>query len=66
LGVLYAFADEDAGGMGGSGFDIAVVFEELGRALCPEPLLPALMAIRAGVHGRGRAVGGDPLRRGLR
>jgi alkylation response protein AidB-like acyl-CoA dehydrogenase len=47
LGLLYAFADEDAGGMGGSGFDIAVVFEELGRALCPEPLLPALMAIRA-------------------
>jgi alkylation response protein AidB-like acyl-CoA dehydrogenase len=32
--------------MGGSGFDIAVVFEELGRALCPEPVLPALMAIR--------------------
>jgi alkylation response protein AidB-like acyl-CoA dehydrogenase len=48
LGLLYAFADEDAGGMGGSGFDIAVVFEELGRALCPEPVLPALMAIRAG------------------
>jgi alkylation response protein AidB-like acyl-CoA dehydrogenase len=47
LGVLYAFTDEDAGGMGGSGFDIAVVFEELGRALCPEPFLPALMAIRA-------------------
>jgi alkylation response protein AidB-like acyl-CoA dehydrogenase len=51
LGVLYAFAGEDAGGMGGSGFDVAVVFEELGRALCPEPLLPALMAIRAGVTG---------------
>jgi alkylation response protein AidB-like acyl-CoA dehydrogenase len=49
LGLLYAFADEDAGGMGGSGFDIAVVFEELGRALCPEPVLPALMAIRAGI-----------------
>jgi alkylation response protein AidB-like acyl-CoA dehydrogenase len=47
LGLFYAFADEDAGGMGGSGFDIAVVFEELGRALCPEPVLPALMAIRA-------------------
>jgi len=47
LGLFYAFADEDAGGMGGSGFDIAVVFEELGRVLCPEPVLPALMAIRA-------------------
>jgi len=37
LGLFYAFADEDAGGMGGSGFDIAVVFEELGRVLCPAP-----------------------------
>jgi alkylation response protein AidB-like acyl-CoA dehydrogenase len=45
--LLYAFADEDAGGMGGSGFDIAVVFEELGRALVPRTVLPALMAIRA-------------------
>jgi alkylation response protein AidB-like acyl-CoA dehydrogenase len=66
LGLLYAFADEDAGGMGGSGFDVAVVFEELGRALCPEPVLPALMAIRAGDLHRRRAVGGHPLRRGLR
>jgi alkylation response protein AidB-like acyl-CoA dehydrogenase len=47
LGLFYAFADEASGGMGGSGFDVAVVFEELGRALCPEPVLPALMAIRA-------------------
>ncbi|WP_224814286.1 acyl-CoA dehydrogenase family protein [Hasllibacter sp. MH4015] len=46
LGTLYALADEGAGGMGGSGFDIAVVFEALGRALCPEPVLPALLAIR--------------------
>jgi len=44
LGVLFAMVPEDAGGMGGSGFDTAVVFEELGRALCPEPALPALMA----------------------
>ena len=52
LGLFYAFADEDAGGMGGSGFDIAVVFEELGRVLCPEPVLPALMAIpRLRGHG---------------
>ncbi|MCU4652830.1 acyl-CoA dehydrogenase family protein [Roseibacterium sp. SDUM158016] len=46
LGLLYAFAGEDTGGMGGSGFDIAVVFEEIGRALCPEPVLPALMATK--------------------
>ncbi len=47
LGLFYAFADEASGGMGGSGFDVTVVFEELGRALCPEPVLPTLMAIRA-------------------
>lgn len=47
LGLFYAFAGEDEGGMGGSGFDVAVVFEELGRALCPEPVLPVLMALRA-------------------
>ncbi|MDF1855386.1 acyl-CoA dehydrogenase family protein [Pseudooceanicola sp.] len=46
LGALYALAPEAAGGMGGAGFDIAVVFEELGRALCPEPVLGALMASR--------------------
>ncbi|MFY0658921.1 MAG: acyl-CoA dehydrogenase family protein [Shimia sp.] len=46
LGVLYALAPEDAGGMGGSGFDISVVFEALGKALCPEPVLGALMASR--------------------
>lgn len=46
LGALYALAPEGAGGMGGSGFDISVVFEALGKALCPEPVLGALMASR--------------------
>ena len=46
LGILHALVDEDHGGMGGHGFDIATVFEELGRALCPEPILPALMGLR--------------------
>ncbi|MGI3169543.1 acyl-CoA dehydrogenase family protein [Pseudooceanicola sp. C21-150M6] len=46
LGALFALAPEEAGGMGGAGFDIAVVFEELGRTLCPEPVLGALMASR--------------------
>jgi alkylation response protein AidB-like acyl-CoA dehydrogenase len=44
LGVLYALVPEDQGGFGGTGFDIALVFEALGTALCPEPILPALMA----------------------
>lgn len=46
LGTVLALADEAQGGFGGSGFDIAVVFEALGRALCPEPMLGALMASR--------------------
>ncbi|MDA5558052.1 acyl-CoA dehydrogenase family protein [Shimia sp. MMG029] len=46
LGALYALAPDSAGGMGGTGFDISVVFEALGKALCPEPVLGALMASR--------------------
>ena len=39
LGVLGALFTEDMGGFGGAGFDIAVVFEELGRAGVVEPFL---------------------------
>jgi len=39
LGVIGALFDEEDGGFGGDGFDIAVVFEELGRAGVVEPLL---------------------------
>lgn len=46
LGILQALAPEEAGGFGGAGFDISVVFEALGRALCPAPVLGALMASR--------------------
>ena len=46
LGTLFPFAPESAGGFGGEGFDVTVVFEALGRALCPEPVLPVLMASR--------------------
>lgn len=46
LGVLHALAPEDQGGFGGAGFDITTVFEALGRALTPEPVLGALMASR--------------------
>ena len=54
LGVLHALVPEALGGMGGDGFDIATVFEALGAALCPEPVLGALCAAR--LIG---AVGGD-------
>ena len=46
LGALYALAPEEAGGMGGTGFDISVVFEAMGRVICPEPVLGTLMAAR--------------------
>ncbi|PJE30613.1 Acryloyl-CoA reductase (NADH) [Pseudooceanicola marinus] len=46
LGALFALAPEEAGGFGGTGFDVSVVFEALGGALCPEPVLAALMASR--------------------
>ena len=46
LGIPGALVSEAAGGFGGTGFDIAVVFEALGRALCPEPFLGTLMAAR--------------------
>ena len=39
LGVLGALFTEEDGGFGGKGFDIAVVFEELGRAGVVEPIL---------------------------
>ena len=41
IGALFAEAD---GGYGGAGFDLAVVFEALGRALVLEPFLGSLMA----------------------
>ncbi|THH36867.1 pimeloyl-CoA dehydrogenase small subunit [Aliishimia ponticola] len=39
LGVIGALFSEGDGGFGGGGFDIAVVFEELGRAGVVEPVL---------------------------
>ena len=39
LGVISALFTEENGGFGGKGFDIAVVFEELGRAIVVEPFL---------------------------
>lgn len=44
LGLIGALFTEEQGGFGGEGFDIAVVFEELGRGLIVEPFLATLMA----------------------
>ena len=46
LGVLGALVPESAGGFGGAGFDISVVFEALGRGLVVEPVLQS--AVLAG------------------
>jgi hypothetical protein len=56
LGVLAALFTEADGGYGGTGFDVAAVFEELGRALVVEPLTGALMAGQAlAASGTGEA-----------
>ncbi|MGH1460186.1 MAG: acyl-CoA dehydrogenase family protein [Paracoccaceae bacterium] len=39
MGVIGALFDEEIGGFAGSGFDIAVVFEELGRVGAVDPLI---------------------------
>jgi len=47
LGAIGALFSEADGGFGGAGFDIAVVFEALGRGLVVEPFLGALLVGRA-------------------
>lgn len=47
LGMIGALFDEANGGFGGGGFDIAVVFESLGRGLVVEPFLDTLMVGQA-------------------
>ena len=44
LGIIGALFGEDVGGFGGTGIDIAVVFEQLGRGLVVEPFLANLLA----------------------
>ena len=54
LGILGALFSEDDGGFGGAGFDIALVFEELGRAGVVEPVLDSAL-----LPGRLLAAAGD-------
>ena len=54
LGVIGALFPEEVGGFGGAGHDIAVVFEEIGRALAVEPFLGALTV------GHALAAAGKP------
>ena len=56
LGVPGALVREEDGGFGGAGFDIAVVFEALGRGLVVEPLLgSAVLAAEAIAHAGSAA-----------
>lgn len=56
LGVLGALVREEDGGFGGGGFDIAVVFEALGRGLVIEPVLgSAVLAAEAIAHAGSAA-----------
>jgi len=59
LGVLGGLVPEAAGGFGGSGFDIAAIFEQLGRAMAVEPFLGTLLATRtlAIVEGHDGLIG---------
>lgn len=44
MGVIGALFSEADGGFGGAGFDLMVVFEEMGRAGATEPLLEVVLA----------------------
>ncbi len=53
MGLIALAAGEDAGGMGGSAVDLALVAEAIGKANAPDPLLehgilPALLLERGG------------------
>lgn len=54
MGLIALSASEEAGGMGGSAVDLALVLEAIGKANAPDPLLehgilPALLLERGGV-----------------
>ena len=68
LGLIGALFPEEAGGFGGAGFDIMVVFEELGKGLVVEPFLPCLLggtALLSGSDGQRAliedVIGGETL-----
>ena len=54
LGVLGALHLPEDGGYGGTGFDIAVVFESLGRALVLEPVLASTVLAGGALAHAGR------------
>ncbi|BEV14180.1 acyl-CoA dehydrogenase [Herbaspirillum sp. DW155] len=55
MGVIGALFREEDGGYGGGGFDIAVVFEEIGRGLLLEPLLGSAILVGEAIAAAGTA-----------
>lgn len=53
LGAIGALFSEADGGYGGAGFDIAVVFEALGRGLVVEPLLGSAVLVGGAISRAG-------------
>ncbi|MFN6993739.1 MAG: acyl-CoA dehydrogenase family protein [Aquincola tertiaricarbonis] len=53
LGAIGALFSEADGGYGGAGFDIAVVFEALGRGLVVEPLLGSAVLVGSAISHAG-------------
>jgi alkylation response protein AidB-like acyl-CoA dehydrogenase len=53
LGVIGALLREEDGGFGGGGFDIAVVFEALGRGLVLEPFLGSVVLAAEAIAAAG-------------
>jgi alkylation response protein AidB-like acyl-CoA dehydrogenase len=60
IGAIGALMREEDGGFGGGGFDIAVVFEALGRGLVVEPLLASAVLAAEAI-----ATAGNEAQRGL-
>ena len=56
LGVIGALFAEEDGGFGGSGFDIALVFEQLGRGLVVEPFLGSAVLAGGAIAATGNVV----------
>ena len=55
LGVLAALFRETDGGLGGTGFDLAIIFEALGRGLVLEPLLGNAVLAGEAIASAGNA-----------
>ena len=60
LGAIGALFSEEDGGFGGGAFDIAVIFEQLGRGLVLEPFLSSAV-----LAGSAIAAAGNPAQREL-